>query len=341
MSSIKTLPSISVIIPAHNEQANLQRLLTSLARQTYPRRKIEYIVIDDASTDQTAELAKRFGATVIKVATRDIEQNKGIGLQHAQNDLVYWFDADMEVVSQDFFQKLVAPLVEQPKIAGSYASFGVTDKQLVKNSLVRFLSFDVIHRDPLYQFLVPSVESTIIERKKNYCICKYYSGKMPSSGMMMYRRRELLKTEVGKDASTFLDLESLEIMVRAGYQYYAFVLQARVIHYHVTSLSELLAKRLRNLNRDYLPNIEKKYFTWFDVKDPRQIARLVGWVIYVNLFFPELIRGIFNMMKRKDFAALWQPLVSLTTTDVVLWGMLLRPSGRKFLLTLMRRLLRF
>ena len=56
-------PSVSVIIPARNEAHNLPTLLRSLASQ--PLKLHEIIVVDDGSTDHTAELARQLGANVI------------------------------------------------------------------------------------------------------------------------------------------------------------------------------------------------------------------------------------------------------------------------------------
>lgn len=51
---------VSVVIPARDEEANLARLLGSLAGEA-----VEVVVVDDHSTDATAELARRLGATVV------------------------------------------------------------------------------------------------------------------------------------------------------------------------------------------------------------------------------------------------------------------------------------
>jgi 4,4'-diaponeurosporenoate glycosyltransferase len=59
----RPLPSVSVIIPARNEEHNLPTLLRSLASQ--PLKLHEIIVVDDGSTDHTAELARELGAKVI------------------------------------------------------------------------------------------------------------------------------------------------------------------------------------------------------------------------------------------------------------------------------------
>ena len=51
------LPTVAVIVPAHNEAAVIDRCLKSIKCQDYPHDKLEVIVIDDGSTDGTAELA--------------------------------------------------------------------------------------------------------------------------------------------------------------------------------------------------------------------------------------------------------------------------------------------
>jgi glycosyltransferase involved in cell wall biosynthesis len=56
-------PVVSVIIPARNEEHNLPTLLRSLATQ--PLKPHEIIVVDDGSTDRTAELARQLGAMVV------------------------------------------------------------------------------------------------------------------------------------------------------------------------------------------------------------------------------------------------------------------------------------
>lgn len=55
--------SLSIIIPARNEEHNVPTLLRSLASQ--PVKPCQIIVVDDGSTDRTAELARQLGATVI------------------------------------------------------------------------------------------------------------------------------------------------------------------------------------------------------------------------------------------------------------------------------------
>ena len=96
-SAAGPLPSVSIIIPARNEEHNLPTLLRSLAAQ--PVKPREIIVVDDGSTDRTAELARQLGATVIpskplpdgwRGKTWACHQ----GAQAATGELLLFLDAD-------------------------------------------------------------------------------------------------------------------------------------------------------------------------------------------------------------------------------------------------------
>src|SRR5512143_3406751 len=55
-------PSVSIIIAARNEEENIGRCLRSMCNLTYPREKLEILVVDDRSTDRTGEIVRGFSA---------------------------------------------------------------------------------------------------------------------------------------------------------------------------------------------------------------------------------------------------------------------------------------
>ncbi len=65
-SPTSELPALSIIIPARNEADNLRRLLPTLASAFYPG-PLELIVVDDNSVDETAQVARDLGASVISL----------------------------------------------------------------------------------------------------------------------------------------------------------------------------------------------------------------------------------------------------------------------------------
>jgi glycosyltransferase involved in cell wall biosynthesis len=89
---------ISFIVPAHNEEACLRRTLQAihdsarLVGQPY-----EIIVVDDASTDATAEIAQRHGARVVREKHRQIAATRNSGGRAATGDQFFFVDADTTI----------------------------------------------------------------------------------------------------------------------------------------------------------------------------------------------------------------------------------------------------
>jgi len=77
--------------------------------------------------------------------------------------------------------------------------------------------------------------------------------------------------------------------------------------------------------------MSNKYYTWFDLKNPKDIFKIISWVIWVNLLIPETIVGFYKLVRFKDFAFLWQPIVSLVTTDLILFSVLTSKGGWKLI----------
>lgn len=85
--------SISVIIPVYNQSRTLKNTLESIKNQTF--RDYEIILVDDASTDNSYQIAKRYTKNIIKNKTNQgpsITRNKGI--KAAKADIIAFIDSD-------------------------------------------------------------------------------------------------------------------------------------------------------------------------------------------------------------------------------------------------------
>ncbi len=93
-----TAPFVSVIIPAHNEEASLAATLDSVLAQTFE--DYELIVVDDASTDRTRDIVCGINATQPRVRLCKHASNRGqgearnTGLAQARGAYVFFLDAD-------------------------------------------------------------------------------------------------------------------------------------------------------------------------------------------------------------------------------------------------------
>ncbi len=88
-----TPPLISVVIPAYNEEQFLPSCLLSLKRQDYPG-GFEIIVVDNNSTDRTAQIAASFGAQVILETKKGPAAARQRGANAARGDIIAFIDAD-------------------------------------------------------------------------------------------------------------------------------------------------------------------------------------------------------------------------------------------------------
>src|SRR4051812_43691613 len=89
---------ISFIVPAHNEQACLSRTLTAIHESArVVGRPFEIIVVDDASTDSTAEIARRNNARVVSVDHRQIAATRNSGGRAALGERLFFVDADTTI----------------------------------------------------------------------------------------------------------------------------------------------------------------------------------------------------------------------------------------------------
>lgn len=89
---------ISFIIPAYNEEHELPGNLAALhAAAIAAGQPYEIIVVDDASTDATAEVAKNAGAKVVPISRRQIAAARNAGAREACGDVFFFVDADTRI----------------------------------------------------------------------------------------------------------------------------------------------------------------------------------------------------------------------------------------------------
>jgi cellulose synthase/poly-beta-1,6-N-acetylglucosamine synthase-like glycosyltransferase len=109
------LPTVAVIVVAHNEEADIERRIANLRELDYPQELLELVVTSDASTDRTEELAAAAGARVIrnprggKVAAQDA------AVRATGAEVVAFSDAN-STWAPDALRKLVRNLAD-PKVA--------------------------------------------------------------------------------------------------------------------------------------------------------------------------------------------------------------------------------
>jgi 1,2-diacylglycerol 3-beta-glucosyltransferase len=186
--------SFDVIVPAHNEAAGIASTVESLLRLDWPQDQRRVVVVADNCSDDTAQLARDAGATVLERHS-DTEKGKGYALQYAfsqvKADAVVVVDADTKVSSN--LLKAFATRIGLGAHA-CQAYYGVDNVNASWRTTLMAVAFGMIHR----------VRGRGRERLKLSCGLK---------GNGMCFTRDLL-SKVPHDA--FSVVEDLEFGIRLG-----------------------------------------------------------------------------------------------------------------------------
>jgi teichuronic acid biosynthesis glycosyltransferase TuaG len=119
------MPAVSVIIPAYNAEVFLARAIRSVEAQSL--RDFEIVVVDDGSTDGTADIAQGF--TSVRFLSQPhlgAAAARNRGLEDAGGDLVAFLDADDEWLPEKLARQLEF-------MEGLGSSFSYTDSYIVRN----------------------------------------------------------------------------------------------------------------------------------------------------------------------------------------------------------------
>lgn len=144
------MPRVTVLIPARNEESAISRKIQNIAELDYDKDKMDVIVVDDDSDDQTCKLAqdafRRFGlrGTIMKNDSRsgtNASYNKG--MLKAKGDVILLTDADV-TIAKDSLNKAVAIITNLRNIGAVTArmkpvSAEETSATAMENTYIRFI----------------------------------------------------------------------------------------------------------------------------------------------------------------------------------------------------------
>jgi cellulose synthase/poly-beta-1,6-N-acetylglucosamine synthase-like glycosyltransferase len=123
----------SIIIPAYQASEALPRCLSAVQHQTIDPSRYEIIVVDDGSTDGTADLSARLltvpHAQVIRAAHGGPAHARNVGAQAAQGEVLLFTDADC-APAPDWTERLTS-VFAQPAISGAKGAYRTQQTKLV------------------------------------------------------------------------------------------------------------------------------------------------------------------------------------------------------------------
>lgn len=114
-------PTVTIGMCVRNCQNMLPKALESIDAQDFPHEKMQLIIVDDGSTDQTPKIADSFAsktnisAKVFKTGWQGLGKGRNLILNNAEGKYITWVDSD-EIITKSYIRKQVEFMEKNPKV---------------------------------------------------------------------------------------------------------------------------------------------------------------------------------------------------------------------------------
>lgn len=301
----ENLPSVSIIIPTYNAEGTLALCLRSIEEQDYPKEKIETVIVDAASRDNTLKVARNFKvAKILNNPLITAEAGKSLGVEVARNEIIALIDSDNILEGRDWLLRMVEPF-KDPEIVGTeplYYTRRPEDPLVVRYSAL------IGANDPLCMYL-GNYDRYNHSTKKwtelpiefsdlgNYMKMRLEEKNVPTIGAngFLVRRKLLLKTNF---KPYLFDIDTVFELIRNGDNTFGKV-KVGIVHLFARNTRVFIRKQKRRI-QDYLFYRSQgiRLYPWKIVSRRKQFK----FVLLTVSFFPLLIDIIKGYRNVRDSA---------------------------------------
>lgn len=325
-----TPPIVSVIIPAYNAADTLERAIQSVLRQTMP--SFEIVVVDDASTDMTLQIAHRIATEHPRVRVLHNPSNVGPAasrnhaIDHTSGAWIALLDADdmwlpqrleelvrrgddWDVISDDLFVIHSTDLEEHKPPEWRFLSFVGLDVSAERQLKVsEFVHYDLAFLQPLIRRKF--IDNNRIRYDENqrvaedfylYFKCLANGARwhlIPDAYYIYIRGSDTLSTDMSRMAEEHL-LRSGELLNAIDFKESEVYQSLRLFHRQWQATAALESVRTRVRNRDLTGLGQLLY-------EKPSYVRLICWKIARHVVYRRLLPRL--RARRKNINGEWHPL---------------------------------
>lgn len=297
----------SLMLPVLNEAARLPAILESIARQRYPKEKVELLVADGGSSDETVAIARAFGARVVHNPIRRAEPGAGMLLREATGDVAMWLAADNAFSGDDFLENMAQPFAA----SGVRAAFPSLVSTAQDGGTARYFN---AFSDPFNHFIYGAGTSPasyhrtyrIRRTAPGYVVYDFASGPRPLIALAQgFTIRLPYHKPPGTDED---DVAPVEMLIAQGHEV-AYVSGAAIEHHTVRDIGDALRKfgprfRERMTNREY------PVWDRLGRARRRQRWRAYLWPFYSVSFALPVLAALSGLVRDRRSEWLYHPFVS-------------------------------
>lgn len=317
----KNLPTISAVIATFNSEATIKFCLGSLFKQNYPKEKLEVIIADGGSKDNTLSILSKYRVKVIHIPAekQEAEYNKGVGVSHAKGEILLFIDHDNVLPHKNWLRKMVSPLIENKDISAvEVLRFNYNPKD---NMLDRYFAL-LGGVDPVPYYLGKDSKLSWAYDKYNllgestdmgdYYLVKFSGNKIPTLGANGFLLRRKLLKYAQSDPQNFFHIDINYDLIKKGFNTYAFV-KDDIIHFKRTKFSyffKFLIRRKFIMETQYFESLKRRRYAVFMSSSDRMA--LFKYVFYTVTIVKPTFDAFYGFLKVRDIAWFLHPLICIS-----------------------------
>ena len=161
-------PLVSVIIPAYNAEKFITKTLESILSQTY--QNIEVLVVDDGSTDTTAEIVKSFGQKdsriiLLQQSNAGVAAARNLAIQKSQGEYIAPIDADDIWYPHNLEKQVECLTSSAPSVGVVYSwSVDINEQDLLTGGFYNSTIAGEVYPALVYKYFIGNASSSMIRR---------------------------------------------------------------------------------------------------------------------------------------------------------------------------------
>ena len=106
-------PLVSIAMPCYNRGSNLEKFIANIRKQSYPQDKIEIVLADFYSEDNTYEVAQKNGCIILRDHNPDMEYRRTLALKNCSGEYIFIADDDNFFVNPDLIKNMVTVIEDE------------------------------------------------------------------------------------------------------------------------------------------------------------------------------------------------------------------------------------
>lgn len=292
------LPSISLIIPTLNNGAIVGDFLKLISKQNYPKNKVEIIVTDGGSSDETVKIAKKYGAEVYANKKVLAEPGVTLGMSKARGDILIVLATDNYLYDPNSFQKYANTFSDSEV----YAAF---PRHESKNWDSIFTKYINVFTDPFNHFVYGYSANGRTFKKiyktlfSNDIYDLYDFSSAQELPLIAFAQGFAVRSSyIRKTRDSMDDIKPVIDLIKEG-KNVAFIHSLPLYHHTVTNVAHFIRKqRWGTRNAISKKNYGISYRSQNLSRNQR--FRMKIWPFYALSFVAPLIHSIYHLVKDRE-----------------------------------------